>query len=138
MPDDIDKRRKKFGRLIQRLRIDKKLSLRKLAKESKISPTYLSYIERGIQGPPSQDVVKRLAGALECDVDPLMSEAGYVDEDVWKTILDHPDTIAPADYCSYWSVEFKIWNFTVFHSNSHSNFSELSYNNSYFTLDTGV
>ncbi len=96
MAKSIAMRRRQFGKRIKSMRMKKGPSLRQLASISVISATYLSYLARGIHGPPSHDVVKRLAVALETNVDELMKIAGYVDEDVSKVILENVDTLAPA------------------------------------------
>ena len=96
MTESIEKRRIKFGKRIKSLRVKKGISLRQLASRARISPTYLSYIERGIHGPPSQEVVSRLTFVLEANLDELMTIAGYIDEGISKPIWDNLDTIAPA------------------------------------------
>ena len=64
-----------FGEKVRRLRLEKGLGLRELAAKAKLSHPYLSQVERGTQPPPADDKVKRLARALGCDADELLSLA---------------------------------------------------------------
>ncbi|NES70911.1 MAG: helix-turn-helix domain-containing protein [Okeania sp. SIO2D1] len=58
-----------FGKEIRRLRKEKNLSQRKLAKEAEINATYLSKIENGKNSYyPSDEVIGRLAKLLEADL----------------------------------------------------------------------
>lgn len=72
------------------------LSLRQVAKQAGISPSYLSYLERGIQGPPSIKVTKKLAEVLDVDPDRLLASAGHVDPDVTDLIKKNPDVLPSA------------------------------------------
>ena len=58
------------------------MSIRELAKLTKVSNPYLSQIERGIYQPSAQ-VLKAIAGALDVSAETLFSQAGLLEE--------HPD-----------------------------------------------
>ena len=62
-------RRKIFGDFLRELRLECEQyhSLRDFAKKVGLSPTYLSHIENNKVPPPSEDVIERLARALEVD-----------------------------------------------------------------------
>lgn len=72
--------------LLQKIRVDKKLSLREAAKRSGLSHSYIDSLEKGVhpktKGPikPSPDSLKALATAYGYDYLLLMNAAGYVDE----------------------------------------------------------
>jgi transcriptional regulator with XRE-family HTH domain len=55
----------KFGTKLRSLRLDAGLSLATLAMGAKVSPTYLSLVERGKRRPPALRIVKLLERELE-------------------------------------------------------------------------
>jgi len=63
-----------FGKNIQKLRKEKKLTLTQLAEKTEISKSYLSHIERNIQTNPSIDVLVKIASALDVDIQTLLSQ----------------------------------------------------------------
>jgi transcriptional regulator with XRE-family HTH domain len=65
-----------FGDQLRRLRRTAKLTQREVAQRVPMSPGNLSRIENAEQGPPSDEVIVRLAAALDVDVDTLMGLAG--------------------------------------------------------------
>ena len=56
-----------FGYYLRDTRENAKISLRKLAQETKLDPAYLSRLERELNPAPRQEVVQRIAKAL-CDL----------------------------------------------------------------------
>jgi transcriptional regulator with XRE-family HTH domain len=56
-----------FGYFLRDTRENAKISLRKLAQETKLDPAYLSRLERELNPAPRQEVVQRIAKAL-CDL----------------------------------------------------------------------
>ena len=56
-----------FGYFLRDNRENAKISLRKLAKETKLDPAYLSRLERELNPAPRQEVVQRIAKSL-CDL----------------------------------------------------------------------
>jgi transcriptional regulator with XRE-family HTH domain len=65
-----------LGALVRRLRRDRHLTLRQLAERVPMSASNLSRIELGEQGPPPDEVIQRIAAALEADPAELLRAAG--------------------------------------------------------------
>src|SRR5438874_4832747 len=86
--------REKFGAFIRHLREQKKIGLREMAKMIRISPTYLSKVERDEFPPPAEDRVKAIAKIIECDADDLLARADRVSSDVSAIIKRHPVELA--------------------------------------------
>ena len=59
-----------FGYFLRDIRENAKISLRKLAQETKLDPAYLSRLERELNPAPRQEVVERIAKVL-CDLQNL-------------------------------------------------------------------
>ena len=53
---------------IRKLRIDKKLKMKELAKMAKISISYLSLLEKGKRVNPSKKIMENISKALEVDI----------------------------------------------------------------------
>jgi transcriptional regulator with XRE-family HTH domain len=66
--------------LINRARIAKRLSLRGLAREVDIVPSYLADIEND-RRTPSEPVLRRISAILDLDIDALMQQAGRLGEE---------------------------------------------------------
>lgn len=80
-----------FGKRIRELRLEKDLSQRDLAEQVKIDFTYLSKIENAKVDPPSDDAIRRLAHALDADIEELLALAAKVSqEDLRETVTDNP------------------------------------------------
>lgn|GEM_PF-5572555 len=86
--------REGFGKVLKSIREEVGFSIRKLAEESGLSASYLSYIERGIHGPPSAEVIFKLSAALRASSDILLAEAGLLDPEVRDAIKRYPEKIA--------------------------------------------
>lgn len=69
-------------------------SLRKVAAQAGINPSYLSQIENGKQSPPGEDTIVRLAGILEEDPDVLLAMAGKVSSELQAIIAKRPQLFA--------------------------------------------
>ena len=69
-------------------------SLRKVAAEAGINPSYLSQIENGKQAPPGEETIVRLAGILEEDPDVLLAMAGKVSSELQAIIAKRPQLFA--------------------------------------------
>nr|WP_308113469.1 helix-turn-helix transcriptional regulator [Alicyclobacillus tolerans] len=69
-----------IGQRIRELRKEKHMSLSELAKRADVAKSYLSTIERQIQGNPSIQVVTRIADVLEVPV---------------QTLVEIPNTLPP-------------------------------------------
>lgn len=92
-----------FGEFIKQLRNNTKdkdgsiLSLRSLAERIKVSPTYLSKVERGIY-PASSAVIERLATALGVSKDELFARAEKIAPDIE---VDFANSAKPAMLASF-------------------------------------
>ena len=86
--------REKFGAFIRREREAKEFGLREMAKMIRVSPTYLSKVERDEFAPPAEDKVKAIAQVIGCDVDELLARAGRVASDLSDIIKRHPVELA--------------------------------------------
>ena len=65
-----------LGERIRQQRIEKGISLTQFAKQSGISKSYLSNLERGLQQNPSIEVLKKISEYLNVDIEILISEIG--------------------------------------------------------------
>ena len=82
--------REKFGAFIRREREAREIGLREMAKMIRVSPTYLSKVERDEFSPPAEDKVKAIAKIIECDADDLLARAGRVSSDISDIIKRQP------------------------------------------------
>ena len=80
-----------FGVFLKECRKEKGISIRKLAANCGLSASYLSYLERGIHGPPSIDVTEKLAEELGVSMDTMLAKAGHLDPELSKIIMGLPD-----------------------------------------------
>ena len=72
-----------FGQYLRSLRLEKRLSLREVEKESGVSNSYLGLIERGQRPIPGADILKKLAPVYDVPVRDLLGAAGYLrNEDI--------------------------------------------------------
>ena len=69
-----------LGDLVNRARVAKRLSLRALAREIEIVPSYLADIENN-QRTPSESVLRNISVILGLDFDALMQQAGRLGEE---------------------------------------------------------
>lgn len=67
-----------FGRRVQRLRRERKLTQRDVAKQLGIDFTYLSKLENDRGEAPGEETVRKLAAVLDTDVEELLALAGRV------------------------------------------------------------
>ncbi|WP_226645453.1 helix-turn-helix domain-containing protein [Mesobacillus subterraneus] len=96
------------GEKIKNLRLKKKYSISELSEKANVSKSYLSYIERGIQGNPSLQVLSRLADNLDTSVEYLMGQQNTkallkpVDEE-WAGLVDEAikNGISKEDFAYY-------------------------------------
>ena len=83
-----------FGEKIRELRKAKNLSQRDLATKVKVNFTYISKIENeklDFGDYPSEELILKLAKALEADEDELLILAKKVPESVRKRVIQRPD-----------------------------------------------
>lgn len=65
-----------LGTVVRRLRRERKDTLAELAERIPMSASNLSRLELGNQGPPSDEVIERIAAALEAEPADLLRAAG--------------------------------------------------------------
>ena len=65
-----------FGARVRALRRERKLTQRQVAEQLPMSPGNLSRLENGEHGPPSDEVIRKLADVLDADADELLRLAG--------------------------------------------------------------
>src|SRR5436305_11661533 len=83
-----------FGERVRQLRKARNLTLRDLAAKVKVNFTYLSKIENqklSFGEYPSEDLIRKLAKALDGDVDELLLLAQKIPEDIRKRVIERPD-----------------------------------------------
>lgn len=84
----------RFGQRIRELRKAKNLSLRTLAEAVGVSFTYISKIENeklDFGDYPGEDLIAKLAAALEVDADELLILAKKIPEGIKKRVIERPD-----------------------------------------------
>ena len=84
---------KTFGDTVRSLRVAQDLGLRETAVKVGISPTYLSRIERGKDGPPRPEVIKELARVLAADPDVLFRLSSSTDPEVMGYVRDQREVV---------------------------------------------
>ena len=83
-----------FGERIRELRRRKDLTLRGLAAKVGVGFSYLSMVENGkldFGDYPSKGLIRKLAKALDADLDELLVLAGIVPDRIRKRVLERPD-----------------------------------------------
>jgi transcriptional regulator with XRE-family HTH domain len=80
------------GKLIRRLRKDKKLSLRDLAKIVNMSHVNITHIENDRVSTNTQTLIG-LAKALDCNPDKMLAVANEVGDDIKGIIQGKPDMV---------------------------------------------
>ena len=83
-----------FGERLRELRKAKNLSQRALAEKVDINFTYLSKVESeklDFAQYPSEDLIRKLAKALEADVDELLLLAKKIPPDIRERVIERPD-----------------------------------------------
>ena len=84
----------RFGEKIRELRKAKNLSLRALAETVGVSFTYISKIENeklDFGDYPSEELIGKLAVALDTEADELLLLAKKVPEQIKKRVMERPD-----------------------------------------------
>ncbi|MDZ4198830.1 MAG: helix-turn-helix transcriptional regulator, partial [Kiritimatiellia bacterium] len=89
-----------FGDYLRKLRLaqerpDRTYSVRGLAAKIEVASCYVSKVERGDVGPPSEATIKKLAEALGEDPDRMLAKAGKVSTDLKEIIIRRPGLFAP-------------------------------------------
>ena len=81
-----------LGEWLREARMDKDVSLRALAKQMEITPSYLSDIEND-RRVPAEDVLQKLTGALDLSFDDAMAMAGRFGEQTDRYIKRQPEAV---------------------------------------------
>jgi transcriptional regulator with XRE-family HTH domain len=87
-------RKEKFGAFVRRMREGKGIGLREMAGMIRVSPTYLSMVERDAMPPPAEDKVTAIAAIIDCDADDLLARAGRLATDISDIIKSRPVELA--------------------------------------------
>ena len=95
-----------FGEHVRRLRAEKGIGQRELARALEVSPSYLNDIEKDKRVAPRPELVKAMAEILEADAEPIFDLAGRsrntLPPDVGELVRDNPEVVgllrAIADY----------------------------------------
>jgi len=82
MGPDQDPRASLFGSRLRMLRLRRRLSIRRTAALARVTPSYLSRIERGRLPPPSREMTARLARVLQTDPEALIALTGRIPTDI--------------------------------------------------------
>jgi transcriptional regulator with XRE-family HTH domain len=75
-PQSEAERAHAFGARVRTLRRNRKLTQRQVAEQLPMSAGNLSRLENGVHGPPSDEVILKLAEVLDADADELLRLAG--------------------------------------------------------------
>ena len=78
----------------QRAAEDPSFSLRQVAARCRVTPAYLSRVERNEVAPPGEETLVKLAGELGEDPDVLLAMAGKISADLRAIILARPQLFA--------------------------------------------
>jgi transcriptional regulator with XRE-family HTH domain len=79
-----------FGKTLRKLRLDAQVGLRELARLVEKSPGYISDVEQDNVGPPSEEVIVKLAEALRADKNELLSAASKLDPELSRYVASEP------------------------------------------------
>ena len=84
-----------LGALLRKLRRERGYTLEQLAHRIPMSASNLSRVELGSQGPPGDEVIERMAKALDADLAELLRAAGRAgsDESFERAVLERLDAI---------------------------------------------
>jgi transcriptional regulator with XRE-family HTH domain len=82
-----------FGSEIRRLRRAKQLNLRELAGMADIDFTYLSKVENDKLPPPAEGTIRKLAQALDTEVDELILLAKKIPKDLASQLVSSHQTV---------------------------------------------
>lgn len=86
-----------FSRLVTDAMTRRGLGLRELCRQAKLDPSFLSKVLTGKRNPPAEeDVLRRLAAALETDAVELLVAAGRIPSE-WKSLTDNPELLRRVD-----------------------------------------
>lgn len=77
-----------FGAYIRKKREEQEIQLNDFAKQLEISPAYWSRIEREMEKPPKDELIRKAATILKLDVDEAFVEASRLPPDMRENVGD--------------------------------------------------
>ena len=80
-----------FGKKLRDLRIHADVGLRELARLIEKSPGYISDVEQDHVPPPSEDVILKIAVALNVDKKELLTAAQKMDPEISRYVAREPE-----------------------------------------------
>ena len=80
-----------FGKKLRDLRIRAEVGLRELARLINKSPGYISDVEQDHVPPPSEDVIIKIAAALNVDKKELLTAAQKMDPEISRYVAQEPE-----------------------------------------------
>ena len=92
MDKNKEKKLKKLGSIINELRLEKRISLRRLALDLGMTHVAISNIEKG-KADPHKDTLLKIARALDYDIDKMLAKASKLDDDIENLIYEKSDTV---------------------------------------------
>jgi XRE family transcriptional regulator, master regulator for biofilm formation len=70
-----------IGQRINKLRLEKKISISELAERSGVAKSYISKLEKGIKTNPSIQLLEKVADALEVTIDDILHDKAPAQEE---------------------------------------------------------
>ena len=86
-----------FGSYIKQKRLElggKNNTLRRVAEDVSLEPSYLSKIERGLAPPPGEEAITRIAQRLSLNPDVTLAMAGKISSELHAAIVRRPELFA--------------------------------------------
>ena len=80
-----------FGKKLRNLRLQTDVGLRELARLVNKSPGYISDVENDHVPPPSEDVILKIAAALNVDKKQLLTAAQKMDPEITRYVAQKPE-----------------------------------------------
>ena len=80
-----------FGKTLRNFRLKADVGLRELARLIEKSPGYISDVEHDNVSPPSEDVIVKIAAALNVDKKELLSAAKKMDPEISRYVAREPE-----------------------------------------------
>ncbi len=80
-----------FGDFIRNKREEKKIQMNDFARQLEISPAYWSRIERNMEKPPKDELIRKAAEILGIDPDDAFVEASRLPPDMRDDVASEPD-----------------------------------------------
>src|SRR5210317_352910 len=81
-----------FAEMVNKLRTEKRISVRELGRMVEVSAMHISNIEKG-KSNASPEIVKKIAAALNTNADELLQSSNQVDPEVVGVINSNPQAI---------------------------------------------